>query len=314
MTCPNCNSQAKKFGTHRNGLQRFRCTLCGKTFTETHTAPLDAMRIPFAKAELILKLMVEGMAIRSIERLTGVHRDTIMDLLVLAGDRCEKLMEKKISKVPVSDVQADEIWGFVACKEKTKATRYDDGAPMGDAYCFTAIESNTKLMLTWHLGRRTAIDTMAFTEKLDAATSGQFQITTDGFAPYRDAVDICLGKRVDFAQLIKVYRATPEGERRYSPAEVISTEVVPVIGAPDPEKICTSHVERANLSIRMGMRRLTRLTNAFSKKWENLKAAYAVWFAYYNFCRVHQSLRVTPAMEAGLTNHVWQLAELLLHN
>lgn len=308
MTCPNCQSQARKFGKHRNGLQRFRCVLCGKTFTEEHATPLDDMRIPFAKAEMILKMMVEGMSIRSIERLTEVHRDTIMRLLTLAGERCEKLMEKKISKLPVSDVQADEIWGFVGMKEKSK-TENDD--TLGDAYCFTAIERNTKLMLTWHLGRRTMRDTVTFTDKLDASTSGHFQLTTDGFAPYRDAVDVCLGNRVDFAQLVKVYRASADGERRYSPAEVISTETVLVIGTPDPEKICTSHVERANLSIRMGMRRMTRLTNGFSKKWENLKAAYAVWFAFYNFCRVHSSLRVTPAMEAGIATRVWTVGDLL---
>lgn len=120
-----------------------------------------------------------------------------------------------------------------------------------------------------------------------------------------------LGTRVDFAQLIKVYRAAPEGERRYSPAEVVSTEVVPVSGSPDPDRICSSHVERANLSIRMGMRRMTRLTNAFSKKWENLRAAYALWFAFYNFCRIHKTLRVTPAMEAGITDHAWTIGELL---
>jgi IS1 family transposase len=266
------------------------------------------MRIPFAKAEMILKMMVEGMSIRSIERLTEVHRDTIMRLLTLAGERCEKLMEKKISKLPVADVQADEIWGFVGMKDKSKLTNDDT---LGDAYCFTAIERNTKLMLTWHLGRRTLRDTVAFTDKLDASTTGHFQLTTDGFGPYREAVDVCLGNRVDFAQLIKVYRASADGERRYSPAEVISTETVLVIGQPDPEKICTSHVERANLSIRMGMRRMTRLTNGFSKKWENLKSAYAVWFAFYNFCRVHSSLRVTPAMEAGIATRVWTVGDLL---
>jgi transposase-like protein/IS1 family transposase len=311
MTCPNCNSQSSKFGKHRNGLQRFRCNLCGKTFTEEHASPLDEMRIPFAKAEMILKMLVEGMSIRSVERLTEVHRDTIMRLLVLAGERCEKVMETKISKIAVSDVQADEIWGFIGMKEKAKASRKIQDDTLGDAYCFTAIERNSKLILTWHLGRRTDRDTFAFTDKLDQATSGNFQLTTDGFAPYKMAVDGCLGNRVDFAQLIKVYRASADGERRYSPAEVISTEVVPVTGNPDPDKICTSHVERANLSIRMGMRRMTRLTNAFSKKWENLKAAYAVWFAFYNFCRVHQSLRVTPAMEAGIADRVWTVGELL---
>jgi IS1 family transposase len=208
----------------------------------------------------------------------------------------------------VRDVQCDEIWGFVGCKEK----RNLNGDPMrGDAYCFVAIERNTKLVLSWHLGRRTARDTMAFTEKVNEATSGQFQITTDGFAPYFDAIHTCLGTRVDFAQLIKVYAAPADDEHRYSPASVVEAIAKPVWGQPDPDRICTSHIERQNLSIRMGMRRMTRLTNAFSKKWENLKAAYALWFAFYNFCRVHQTLRVTPAMEAGIASHVWTLEELI---
>jgi IS1 family transposase len=231
-----------------------------------------------------------------------------MKILVLAGDRCERLLERMVNGLPVRDVQCDEIWGFVGCKEK----RNLNGDPMrGDAYCFVAIERNTKLVLSWHLGRRTARDTMAFTEKVNEATSGQFQITTDGFAPYFDAIHTCLGTRVDFAQLIKVYAAPADDEHRYSPASVVEAIAKPVWGQPDPDRICTSHIERQNLSIRMGMRRMTRLTNAFSKKWENLKAAYALWFAFYNFCRVHQTLRVTPAMEAGIASHVWTLEELI---
>ena len=152
---------------------------------------------------------------------------------------------------------------------------------------------------------------MAFTEKLDAATSGQFQITTDGFPAYFDAIHTCLGTRVDFAQLIKVYAASSEDEHRYSPARVIEAIAKSMWGQPDAERICTSHVERQNLTMRMQLRRLTRLTNAFSKKPSHLKAAVALHFAFYNFCRVHSSLSITPAMEAGLTDHVWSVAELL---
>ena len=260
------------------------------------------------KVEAVITLLVEGCSIRSIQRITGVDQNTVMKILLLAGARCERLLESKVSNVPVSDVQCDEMWGFVGCKEKRNVT----GDPeRGDAYCFVAIERNTKLVLTWHLGRRTARDTMAFTEKLEAATSGQFQITTDGFQPYFDAIHTCLGTRVDFAQLIKVYAAATEDEHRYSPARVVEAIAKPVWGQPDPERICTSHVERQNLTMRMQIRRLTRLTNAFSKRRDNLRAALALYFGWYNLCRVHRTLRVTPGMEAGITDHIWEIGELI---
>jgi IS1 family transposase len=174
------------------------------------------------------------------------------------------------------------------------------------------MERINKLALAWHLGRRTDADTKKFTEKLKTATTGRFQVTTDGFQPYRKAIPQSLGGRVDFAQSVKVYATSKEGERRYSPPDVTAAIPTVINGDPDPDRICTSHVERQNLTIRMSMRRMTRLTNAFSKKWESLRAAYALHFAHYNFCRVHQSLKKqTPAMAAGLTDHAWTLAELL---
>jgi IS1 family transposase len=265
------------------------------------------MRLPMEKATLCLRLLVEGNSIRSVERITGVHRDTILRLLVVAGEKCERLMEEKVRNVKVDDVEADEIWGYVGCKEKRSKGR----EAMGDAYTYVAMERSTKLILAWHLGKRSGPDTGIFIHKLAEATTGQFQITTDGWAPYVEAVNVALGHRVSFAQLIKVYRATAEGERRYSPAEVVECVPVERIGMPVRERICTSHIERQNLTMRMHCRRLTRLTNAFSKKWGNLQAALALHFAWFNFCRVHKSLRVTPAMESGLTNHVWGIEELL---
>jgi len=310
MTCHNCRTECKRFGRHRNGLQRFRCRQCRKTFTEPHERPLDEMGLPLAKAELILKLLVEGVSIRSIERLSEVHRDTICRLLVLAGRRCEKLLGRLIRNVPVKDVQLDEIWGFVFKKEKARGE--GDDPSFGDAYCFVAIERHSKLVLNFALGRRNQITTDVFIEGLRAATSSQeFQITADGFAPYVSAIDNTLSDRCDFAQLIKVYRATPEGERRYSPAEVVSVERVPCVGHPDPARICTSHVERQNLTMRMQIKRLARLTLCFSKKWENLWAALCLHFAWYNFCRIHRTIRVTPAMEAGITDRVWEIERLL---
>jgi IS1 family transposase len=175
-----------------------------------------------------------------------------------------------------------------------------------------AIERYTKLVLNFALGRRSQATTDAFIEGLRAATARQrFQISTDGFQPYISAITTTLSDRCDFAQLIKVYTQDPEGQRRYSPPDITHAEKVPVMGKPDPAKICTSHVERQNLTIRMQMRRLTRLTNAFSKKWENLWAAYCLHFGWYNFVRRHQTLRVTPAMAAGITDHMWTMRELL---
>jgi transposase-like protein/IS1 family transposase len=310
VTCHNCRIECKRAGKHRNGLQRFRCIQCKKSFTEPHERPLDEMRLSLAKAEMILKMLCEGVSVRSIERLTEVHRDTILRLLVKAGERCEKLLGDKIRNVPCKDVELDEIWSWVFCKEKAK--RVDHDPSFGDNYCFVAIERNTKLVLNFALGKRDQATTNQFIEGLRQATARQpYQLTADGFPAYPSAIENTLSDRVDFAQLVKVYRATPEGERRYSPAEVVSTERVPVIGNPDPARICTSIVERQNLTMRMQMRRLTRLTNAFSKKWENLWAALCLHFAWYNFCRVHRSLRVTPAMQSGIADHVWSLTELL---
>ena len=308
MTCHNCNTRCKKFGKHRNGLQRYRCNQCRKTFTEDHATPLGSMYTSVEKASKAIELLCEGCSISTAERITGLHHTTILSLLALIGEKCEKILNGRIHNIPVADVQCDELWGFVGCKEKNNAS----GDPLrGDAYCFVAIERNNKLVLAWHLGRRTARDTIAFTEKVNESTQGHFQITTDGFKPYVDAVHYSLGTRVDFAQLVKVYASPRDGEHRYSPADVVDAVPVPQWGEPELSRICTSHVERQNLTMRMQIRRLTRLTNAFSKKWANLHAALALYFAWYNFCRIHKTLRSTPAMEAGITDHVWTITELL---
>jgi len=313
MTCHNCQIQCRRFGKHRNGLQRFRCNQCHKTYTEDHQRPLDEMRLPFDKACSILQLLLEGMSVRSVERITGVHRDTILKLLVLVGERCQRLMDEKLVDLDVSDVQCDEIWGFVGKKEGHKTAYEEQSQEIGDCYCFIAIERNTKMVLTYHLGKRSVASTQHFVHKLAYATSNTpYQLTTDGFRPYTKAIRKQMRGRVDFAQLVKIYSRPREGEQRYSPGEVVEARPFRIMGNPDNARICTSHVERQNLSIRMGMRRMTRLTNAFSKKWENLEAAYALWFAYYNFCRSHSTLHVTPAMESGIATHPWTLKQLVL--
>jgi transposase-like protein/IS1 family transposase len=312
VTCHSCRIECKRKGHDRKGNQRYQCRQCSKTFLEPRERTLEGMYLSMEKAEMVLRLLLEGNSVSSTERLTGIHHGTILKLLVLAGERCERLMARKIRNIAVRDVECDEVWSFIGKKEKR--VRPEDDQNLGDAYTFVAIERHSKLVLNIAMGKRDQATTDVFIEGLRHATRGEFQITTDGFAPYKAAIETTLGDRVDFAQLIKVYRAATGDEHRYSPPEVSNTEMVPVVGNPDPERICTSIVERSNLSIRMGTRRFTRLTNAFSKKWENHWAAVALWFAFYNFCRIHKSLRCTPAMEAKIADHIWSVHELLEAN
>jgi transposase-like protein/IS1 family transposase len=314
MQCPACQNEARKFGKDRHGNQRFQCQTCRKTFADRPARPLGEMRIDLDRALKCIHLLVEGMSIRSTMRVTGTNRNTILDLLALVGTNCERLLAQRCSKLPVADVQVDEVWGFVQMKEKTRERFYKDQLEVGDAYCFIGLERDTKLVLAWHLGRRSKEDTYEFAHKLAAATTGNFQVTTDGYKPYKTAIPEIMAD-VDFAQLVKEY-ATKD-DHKYSPGEVIGTKKVVRNGNPDHAKISTSHVERQNLTVRMGNRRMTRLTNGFSKKWANHRAMFALSFAYYNYCRPHQTLtanancKTTPAMAAGLETEIWTLAELV---
>jgi len=302
-----------KAGRGRKQVQRWKCQQCGKRFTEPREKPFGAdVRIPAEKVRMILNCLVEGNSVRATARLCDVEPKTVLTMLRLAGENCERIMRRLVVSVPVTDVQCDEIWGFVQKKEAHKWPWESENNSIGDAYTFVAIERHSKLILNFALGRRDQATTDAFIEGLRAATSPQrFQLSADGFQPYIQAVDGTLADRVDFAQLIKVYAFPREGEQRYSPAEVADVVRKPIIGNPDSGKICTSHVERANLTMRMQIRRLTRLTNAFSKKWENLWAALCLYFAWYNFVRIHQTLRITPAMAAGIVDRAWGLENLI---
>jgi len=311
MECASCQGSTIKWGKDRNGHQRHRCKSCGVTVTDTPPNPIAPLRLGMDRATLVLQLLVEGMSIRSTERVTGHHRDTITRLLVLAGRKCEALLAELVQGVEVEDVEADELWCYVGMKEKTKARRKVRDPQLGDAYTFVGMERNSKLVLAWELGRRTIQHTDAFVEKLDRATAGRFQLTTDGMSAYPDAIGYHLGTRTDYAVLIKEYGSDASEERRYSPPSIIGVSKTPVHGNPNPDRICTSIIERQNLTVRMQMRRFTRLTNGFSKKWENLRAALALHFAHYNLCRIHSSIRVTPAMKAGITSSVWGGPELL---
>ena len=310
MTCHNCRIECKRDGRDRKGRQRFQCRQCSKVFLEPREDHLGGMYLSIEKAEMVLKLLLEGNSVSSVERTTEVHHSTILKLLALAGEKAERIMAEKIRNVEVRDVECDEVWSFIG--KKQKRVRPEDSQLLGDCYVFVGIERHSKLVLNIAIGKRDQVTTDTFIEGIRHVTArSRFQITTDGFAPYKNAIRYTLHDRCDFAQLIKVYRSSQEGEARYSPAEVASTEVVPVMGQPDPERICTSIIERSNLSLRMGLRRFTRLTNGFSKKWENHCAAVMLWYCWYNFGRVHKSLRMTPAMAAGISNHIWSVRELL---
>lgn len=314
MLCITCNFILRKYGHNSKGIQRYRCSNCKKIYLPPQKKLLNQMLLNKKKAIGCLHSLLEGMSIRSTERITGTHRDTILNLIEVAGRKCDQLLVDKIFKIKVSEVQADEVWCFVGMKEATKKAKGIASDTIGSVYTFIALESHTKLVLAWHLGIRSLEDTEAFTYKIDYATDGHFQICTDGFTPYKTAIPNTLGNRVDFGQLVKTFKAgfksqSPSGERRYSASKVFKMGKFCVIG--NPKNISTSHVERFNLTLRMSIRRFTRLTNAFSKKWSNLYSALALYIAYYNFCRIHSSIKCTPAMAAGLTDHVWTIEELL---
>ncbi len=242
--------------------------------------------------------------------MTGVHRDTICRLLVQVGDHCAEIMDEKMRNLHCGFIQADEIWTY--CRKKEKQVRTGDSPEVGDQWVFVAMDAETKLIPTFTVGKRTEETTWYFISDLADRIAARIQLTTDGFVHYQRQVEDTFGSEVDYAQLIKLYvSAVQEGNERYSPSPIVETISKVQIGDPDPARICTSHIERQNLTMRMQMRRFTRLTNAFSKKLTNLKAACALHFAHYNFCRVHQSLRVTPAMAAGISNEIWPLKTLL---
>ena len=312
MTCEACNVDCQRFGKHRNGLRRFRCPQCKRTYTEPHKRVLEGSYISEDRTVLALQLLLEGNSIRSTERITKLDRNTIMRLLVLAGERCQSLMDSKLRNLHMGHIQLDEIWTYV--QKKNRRVRKDDSPEIGDAWVYVAIDADTKLVPAFHVGKRHLADTRTFLWDLYGRIEGRTQITTDGLHHYTASVPDTFGLDVDFAQLVKLfgdYGQHDSPDARYSPPRIMEVISKVRTGHPDPDHISTSFVERQNLTMRMAIRRFTRLTNAFSKKLLNLKMAVALHFAYYNFCRVHSSLRVTPAMEAGLTDHIWTIAELV---
>ena len=259
----------------------------------------------------ILHLLCEGNSIRAVTRLTGASKNTVIRLLVDVGRACGEYQYNVLRNLPCKRVQLDEIWAFVYAKNDNVRDAKAAPANAGDVWTWTAICADTKLLISTMVGRRDMEYALAFVDDLRQRLANRVQITSDGHRPYLSAVDAVFGDDVDYAQLVKLYGADPQAETRYSPAKCIGARKEPRIGSPDPKHISTSYAERQNLTMRMHMRRFTRLTNAFSKKLENHGYSVALHQMYYNFVRLHQTLKVTPAMAAGVTDHLWEVSDIV---
>jgi IS1 family transposase len=261
------------------------------------------------KRAQIIAALVEGNSLRAAARMCDVAFNTVLKLLPLIGAACLEYQDKALRNLPCKRIQCDEIWSFVGAKENnTSAERKSEG--WGDTWTWVAIDADTKLVPSFMIGNRGAKTAKAFMDDLAGRLANRVQLTTDGHRVYLQAVEDAFGSEIDYAMLIKIYGNEAEKEVRYSPADCVGTDIVSINGMPDPKHISTSFVERQNLTMRMKMRRFTRLTNAFSKKLENHMWAIALHYMHYNFCRIHQTLRITPAMAAGVTDRVWDVSDI----
>lgn len=311
MTCRKCNHETvKKFGFNRNKTRRYRCTTCKTTFSDVAPAPILAGHNTERETVIrVIGMMLEGMSVRAISRLTGLHKNTILSLMLTASRNAQRVFDAKVRNVRPTFVQLDELWTMVGCHGKNVTV--DSPADWGDAWTWLALDSDSKMILSYHIGPRNTVSAWTFVRDLSERTLGKYQITSDALRGYVGAIEEWFGADVHFAQLQKIYGRTEAGPEWYGGGRVIAAVPKLITGAPDWSRISTSHIERCNLTVRMQLKRYARKTLAISKKLANLKAAVALFVVWYNFCRVHQSLRVTPAMESGITDHVWTVAELL---
>lgn len=264
------------------------------------------------KRVAIVAALVEGMSVRATGRMVGVSKDTVAKLSLELGEACIRYMDETLRNLPCKRLQVDEVWAFCYAKAKNVPADKQGQFGYGDLWAFTAVDADSKLIPTFLVGSRDAGCATEFMQDVASRLVNRVQLTTDGHKMYLQAVEDAFSGAVDFAQLVKVYGAAPEGaEVRYSPAECLGTQKIAIHGTPDPAHVSTSYVERHNLTLRMSIRRYTRLTNAHSKKLRNHTAALGLFLCFYNFCRIHQSIRVTPAMAAGVTPHVWKIEELI---
>jgi len=316
MTCHNCPTAMVKAGFYAKArrVQRWRCQDCGRRFAELQQKPSGAdVRLPKETVCRILHCLVEGNSVRGTARPCDVEKRTVPNVPTLAGEACERLFTERVRNVQVKDSELDEIWTFVGCKQKRLTPERLEKGMHGDAYTFIGLERHSKPVLAWHLGKRDRVNTEDFVSKIRWATApGWFDVSTDGFGPYETAIGAGLYDRANHAQVVKLFSTRLDRvSESYMPARFVSVAKDTTSGRPDLDRAGTSHVERKKGTLRQWCKRLARLTYAFSKKWDNLKAALALRFAHHNFCRQHGSLRITPATAAGITDHVWEIGELL---
>jgi IS1 family transposase/transposase-like protein len=312
VKCRCCDGESRKFGRFQNQnriVQRFQCLLCGTTFSESQ--PLDGLRLDHDKAVQIVKLLTEGIGIRACARLTDCHIHTVLEVLRVTGEKCARLLDERIRGLTVPACQIDELWSRVAIRQSRTTARDKE---RGDFYTFLALDARTKLIISHYTGKRDAVSTDFFVADLAERIVGRIQITTDSWNAYPDTIQRYLIDRLDYAVMVKQYAATPgqiEAKRRYSPAPFIGVKIRIKAGAPRRDWICTSHVERQNLTVRHFNKRFARLGLGWSRKLENHRHSIALFVAAYNFCKVHSTLGCTPAVGAKITDHAWTIEELL---
>jgi IS1 family transposase len=274
-------------------------------------------KLPATERARILHLLCEGSSIHAVTRLTGASKNTVAKILIDAGKACAAYHDEHVRGVKARRVQVDEIWSFTYAKQRNVPTAKAAPEDAGDTWTWTALDAETKLIVSWLVGGRDGEYAAAFVDDLRPRLANRVQLTSDGHSPYLEAVEDAFGDDIDYAMLVKLYGAAPaEGapgsaQRRYSPGQCIGTRKATITGKPDPAHISTSYAERQNLTMRMHMRRFTRLTNGFSKRVENHAHSMALFVMYYNFVRIHKTLRVTPAMAAGVTNRLWEIGDIV---
>lgn len=259
----------------------------------------------------IIASLVEGNSIRSTVRMTGIAKNTVVKLLAEIGSVCAEYQDENLRNLKCKRIQCDEIWSYCYAKQKNVPADKQGIFGVGDVWTWIAIDPESKLVVSWYVGLRNAEHAKVFMNDLAERLMNKVQLTTDGLKAYLEAVEEAFGSNIDYAMLVKLYGQETAETGRYSPPKCIGARRQSIIGKPQPQQVCTSHAERQNLTMRMSMRRFTRLTNAFSKKIQNLEYAVALHFMYYNFCRIHQTTRITPAMAAGVTNRLWNIEDII---